>query len=272
MEIDGTKLATALGCDQKVSVQTELCRAQIGNFTNTFEAAGNSGDRLLVACTQEAPLFRDLAEDHGGDTPLAFVNIRERAGWCADSRAALPKMAALIAQAAQDVTPAGLTSMHSDGMCVVYGAGQIALSAAEKLSERLDITLVLSDPADVIPPAIVAMPIATGKITSATGVLGGFGLMLEDYALALPSLPQRIDVSGPPGQSTNHLRYLARSFRRRATIPTRRTAGRIYCMPIQTTQRPSPKRYSRRPIWWENSKSRFTFVMTPISVPMPEVE
>ena len=92
MEIDGKRLAEALGCREPLSVHTELCRSQIA----AFESALAPGVSLQVACTQEAPLFREVAAEKGG-AGLEFTNIRERAGWCADKAAALPKMAALLA-------------------------------------------------------------------------------------------------------------------------------------------------------------------------------
>src|SRR5262245_11633640 len=95
MDIDGKRLAEALGVPEPLPVHSELCRSQIA----AFEAGLASGAAVHVACTQEAPLFREVAaEKRGAEAHLAFTNIRERAGWCADKGAALPKMAALLAE------------------------------------------------------------------------------------------------------------------------------------------------------------------------------
>ena len=110
-----------------------------------------------VACTQEAPLFREVAAEKG-EADLAFTNIRERAGWCADKPAALPKMAALLAEAALTPRPTGVTTLKSDGVCLVYGRGQAALDVAAELSERLSVTVLLR-PGGGLPPGIVAVPI-----------------------------------------------------------------------------------------------------------------
>ena len=91
MEIDGRRLAEALGLPEALPVHTELCRSQMA----AFEAGLTPGATVHVACTQEAPLFREVAAEKG-EADLAFTNIRERAGWCADKPAALPKMAALL--------------------------------------------------------------------------------------------------------------------------------------------------------------------------------
>src|SRR5258705_9057936 len=69
----------------------QLCRAEL----ERFRAAAASGKPVTVACTQEAPLFAEVAGEAAGG--LAFVNIRETAGWSKDSGAAGPKMAALVA-------------------------------------------------------------------------------------------------------------------------------------------------------------------------------
>ena len=97
MDIDGKRLAEALGLAEPLPVHSELCRSQI----SAFEDGLKSGAALHVACTQEAPLFREVAADKGGgEADLAFTNIRERAGWCSSKGSALPKMAALLAEAA----------------------------------------------------------------------------------------------------------------------------------------------------------------------------
>ena len=67
MEIDGDKLAGALGASGPLAVHRHLCRAEI----EQFEAALEDGGPLLVACTQEAPLFRELADVFAGREPTA---------------------------------------------------------------------------------------------------------------------------------------------------------------------------------------------------------
>ncbi|HEX7791921.1 MAG TPA: 4Fe-4S ferredoxin, partial [Afipia sp.] len=54
-----------------------------------FKAALAEGEAITVACTQEAPLFKEVAEDFP-DVPLTFVNIRETGGWSKDAAAAGP--------------------------------------------------------------------------------------------------------------------------------------------------------------------------------------
>ena len=70
--------ALARGCrGAQVKTANQLCRAEIGRF----RAAAASGDAVTVGCTQEAPLFSDVAAESGRASPIQFANIRESAGW-----------------------------------------------------------------------------------------------------------------------------------------------------------------------------------------------
>ena len=62
MEIDGKRLAEALGLPEPLFVHSELCRSQIA----AFEAGLARARSVHVACTQEAPLFREVAAREGG--------------------------------------------------------------------------------------------------------------------------------------------------------------------------------------------------------------
>ena len=94
MPLDGA--AVQRGCrGAQVLTARQLCRAEL----DKFRAAAAGGDALLVGCTQEAPLFSEVA----GDVAVSYANIRETAGWSKDADAAGPKMAALLAAAAEPV-------------------------------------------------------------------------------------------------------------------------------------------------------------------------
>ena len=107
MPLDGAALGRARGHD--IALNTELCRAQIA----TYDAALEDGAKVLVCCTQEAPLFAERAEGTGAD--VLFTNIRERAGWSDEARAAMPKIAALIAEAQTTVPPVRSITVTSAG-------------------------------------------------------------------------------------------------------------------------------------------------------------
>jgi ferredoxin len=189
MDLDGRRLAD--DGEVPLPVHTELCRAQL----SAFETAVASGP-VHVACTQEAPMFREIAEERGfGETPLRFTNIRERAGWCENKRAALPKMAALLAEAAHIPKPTGLMTLVSKGLCLVYGAGQQTLDVARELSGRLSVSVLLTDPGDAIPPSVASVPISKGRIRRASGRLGGFEIEVDGYAPVLPSSKARLEFA-----------------------------------------------------------------------------
>lgn len=193
MEIDGEKLARALG-RTTLPVHTELCRAGLSNY----EAAIAAGGSVLVACTQEAPLFREVAAEKAqSDITLRFTNIRENAGWSDAKGAALPKMAALLAGAAHAARPADSMTLNSDGICLVYGPAEAALEAARKLKGRLDVTVLLTDVLEAIPPSVVEAPIAKGIVTQASGHLGAFQITVSGFASVIPSSRAALEFTMP---------------------------------------------------------------------------
>ena len=170
MPLDGKSLAKACGAAGAGEVHTQLCRAQI----ESFKAAVAGGAPLVVGCTQEAPLFEETRAESGPDTPIWYTNIRERAGWAEEGRDALPKIAALLAEATLEAAPTGTVTMNSAGGCLVYGQGEAAIEAAKQLAPRLSPTVILTRPQHVIPPRLIDVPIFAGTIRRASGHLGAF--------------------------------------------------------------------------------------------------
>src|SRR5690606_39743617 len=86
------------GCaDATVETGDRFCSAELARVRAILGGAGP----VTIGCTQQAPLFREVAEDTGFAGELAFANIRETAGWSDGSAAAGPKAAALMAMAAE---------------------------------------------------------------------------------------------------------------------------------------------------------------------------
>ncbi len=164
---------------------TELCRGEMP----VFEKALAGGEPLLVACTQEAPLFQEVAEEADAGAEVTFANIREMAGWTAKGTRVSPKIQALLADAEHrtKVQPAPVKEIVSDGMCLVYGAGQAALDAAMELEESLSVTLVLSSTDDLLLPTVLPFPVFQGRLKTLTGSLGDFQVTLDNHAAMLPS-------------------------------------------------------------------------------------
>ena len=180
MRLDAT--AVRRGCRKsEIAEFRQLCRAELDHFRNAAKAEGP----LIVGCTQEAPLFGDEAK--GRSEKMEFVNLRETAGWSVDGTKAGPKMAALLA-AASEATPAfPFVTLSSDGVILIYGRGEIAIEAGRLLADHLDVTIMITKPSQIMPPAIRSFPIVQGTIRNAKGYLGSFELTIDDYAAPRPS-------------------------------------------------------------------------------------
>jgi hypothetical protein len=87
-----------------------------------------TGAPITMGCTQEAPLFRDIAAESGGD--VTFVNLRGNAGWSADAASAGPKMAALAAAAAEPMPDVPFVNLKRKGVILVYSRDERAIEAA----------------------------------------------------------------------------------------------------------------------------------------------
>src|SRR3954470_21158612 len=79
--------AIGRGCTATITQANQLCGLELERFKQALA----DGVPVTVACTQEAPLFKEVAEPFP-QTELGFVNIRENAGWSTDAAAAGPKM------------------------------------------------------------------------------------------------------------------------------------------------------------------------------------
>lgn len=184
MPLDGTALARACGATpDKDGLATQLCRAELWRFHDALK----SGEPLTVACTQEQPLFEEQREERGNDTAVSYVNIRETAGWSSEAVEATPKIAALLAAAAVPVPALPAVTMTSQGIVLVYGRDERAIVAARQLADRLDVTIMLDRPKDVPGQPLMDLPIVQGRIVGARGHLGSFELVVDDYALPMPS-------------------------------------------------------------------------------------
>ena len=161
----------------------QFCRAEL----DRFRKAAGSGSPISVACTQEAPLFEEVAGENKHVTELTFVNIRETAGWSNDAKATGPKMAALIAASAEPAPEIAFVPLTSEGVTLVYGKDEQAIEAARLLKDHLDITVLIKPPGDLSPQRVTDFPVVKGVIRQAKGYLGAFELMIDDFAAPNPS-------------------------------------------------------------------------------------
>jgi len=182
MPLDDT--AIARGCKgANVKTARHLCRAEVDRFGAELARGGP----ITVGCTQEAPLFGEIAGETAAGADIRYVNIRETAGWSKDAAAAGPKMAALIAAAAEPTPDFPLVSLESDGVALIYGRDERAIEAARLLKDRLDVTVMISKPGEISPPRVTEFPVVKGTVRNAKGWLGAFEVTVDDFAPPLPS-------------------------------------------------------------------------------------
>jgi hypothetical protein len=138
----------------------QLCRAEVGKF----RSAAAETEPLTVGCTQESPLFGELAAEVGRERPITYVNLRETAGWSREGDKAGPKMAALIAVAQEPLPNVPLVTLQSEGVILVYGSDERAIEAGALLQEHLNVTVLLKPPASIIPSRAREFPVAKGRV------------------------------------------------------------------------------------------------------------
>ena len=170
MPLDSIKLGEVL--DESLTLHTTLCRREAGAFQKAAQRAAKSGERLVVACTQESRLFAELAEQ-----PIHFVNIRETGGWGRDAAKSMPKLAALLAAAQLPAPdPVATVTFKSAGRLLIIGA----LDEAERLGALLDDTLngtvFAQGPGQFETSQERRFAVLGGKLESLTGWLGAFQL------------------------------------------------------------------------------------------------
>src|SRR6478736_3720151 len=181
MPLDGD--AVSLACRGTVVEGRQFCRAEL----NKFRKAAADAEAIVVACTQEAPLFREVASEIEGSAPLSFVNIRETGGWSEDAAKAGPKMAALIAAGAEPAPDIPFVPMTSEGITLIYGRDEQAVEAANLLKDQLDVTVLIRPDAKLAPSRVTEFPVVKGVVRAAKGYLGAFEITVDDYAAPNPS-------------------------------------------------------------------------------------
>jgi ferredoxin len=191
--------AIGRGCrGAQVKTANQLCRAEI----ERFRAAAASGDGLVVGCAQEAPLFSEVAGERAG--AILFVNLRETAGWSVDAASAGPKMAALVAMAAEPLPEIPYVSLNSEGVALIYGRDERAIEAGKLLADHLDVTVLIARSKGLAPPRVTDFPVVQGTIESAKGHLGAFEIVVDDYAQPLPSSRGELMFAPPRDGAVSH--------------------------------------------------------------------
>ncbi|WP_232630520.1 4Fe-4S binding protein [Methylobacterium sp. Leaf118] len=193
------RAALEKGCGGSLVTADQLC----GRELDRFRAALAEGRPVTVSCTLQAPLFDEIADEVGAEERVAYAKIRETAGWSSEAARSGPKMAALLAAAAEPVPTAGTVLMESRGVALIYGRDETALAVAKRLADHLDVTVLLSRPSAIPPPHRNDFPILKGTIRAATGHLGAFALRIDDYALPAPSSRTQLDFGASRDGATS---------------------------------------------------------------------
>ena len=148
-----------------------------------------------------------------------------------------PKMAALIAAAAEPVPDIPLVSLSSEGVILVYGRDERAIEAAKLLADHLDVTVLISTPNDIAPPRVTEFPVVKGTIRSAKGHLGAFETHRRRLRRAGAVLARRAGIRRGAQRRGVALRSRARSLRRRAAVSRRTICATAICAPIPAIRR-----------------------------------
>ena len=174
MPLEPKMLGRALS--ETLPLHSSLCRREAASF----QRAVQTGDDVVVACTQERRLFGELAaQTPDATSPIRFVNIRETGGWSRDAKNAGPKIAALLAAAAlPEPEPVATVGYASQGRLLIVGALDKAERAAALVADTLDVTILSQGPGAAGGLQERRWPVVAGRIESLTGWLGAFQLRL----------------------------------------------------------------------------------------------
>ncbi|MGI9389096.1 MAG: 4Fe-4S binding protein [Boseongicola sp.] len=188
--VDAEGIARAAGLDCS-KVHTALCLDQIEIAANAI-----SSGEAIIACQQERQRFEALATEIEAEVP-GFVDLRDRAGWGDGGASAMPKMAALAAEAVLPMPDAKTLDVVSEGTCLIIGDADVAVPAAERLSDALAVTILLSDLNEIQQDS--RYDVVAGHLRKASGALGGFDLVIDAFQQVIPggrgalSLPEARD-------------------------------------------------------------------------------
>lgn len=174
MAVDAAVLGSALGSDEPIKVHDALCRRQAGSFRDSLTEPD-----VVVACTQEAQLFSELAAEQQSATSLRFVNVREAAGWSANKQQVTPKIAALLAAASMpDPEPVATVDYESAGEILIIGPSAVALDWARRLSDgsfgQLAVNVLMTRREGGELPVERRFPVWSGTPVRVAGFLGAF--------------------------------------------------------------------------------------------------
>ena len=148
--------AISRGCrGAQVKTANQLCRAEIERFRAAASRRRADHRRLHAG---GAAVLRSRGRARGA---MSFVNVRETAGW-SDAAKAGPKMAALLAVAAEPLPEIPFVSLESEGVALIYGRDERAIEAGKLLADHLDVTVLIARSKGLTPPRVTDFPGGAG--------------------------------------------------------------------------------------------------------------
>lgn len=247
-------------CDVECSrLYTNLCGSQIADAAKEIQ----SGD-AIVACLQEQAVFEELAEEIDAPVP-GFIDLRDRAGWSDDPKNSGPKMAALINDALLPLPPVKMLDIQSHGRCLILGANEMALDAAEQLAEMLSVTVLLSDTDDL--PINRRFDVVSGRLKNVNGSLGEFNVAIDALRQLIPGGRSGFGLGEPRDGGRTDCDIILDLTGGTSMFPPL-TLGTDICAPTHGTRKRSAKRSWLPRNWWAGSRSRFMSRMITICAPI----
>ncbi len=175
LDTDALNTVDGVQCSK---MHSNLCGSEMQAAASAI-TQGNA----IIACPQEHDLFAEMAVELNVEAP-EFVDLRNRAGWSDQAGDAGPKMAALLADSLRAPPATKTFDLVSEGLCLITGPADVALSAAQQLSDHLSVTVLLSADDDI--PENAPFDVIAGRITAAQGALGGFSVEIDALQQVVP--------------------------------------------------------------------------------------
>ena len=94
--------------------------------------------------------------------------------------------------------------MESSGVILVYGSGDGAIEAGNLLKDHLDVTALVTRAGTLTPPRVTEFPIVQGAIRAAKGHLGAFEIVVDGFAVPLPSSRGALAFGPPRDGAVSH--------------------------------------------------------------------
>ncbi len=192
--IETSRLSDVTCLDVRPPCST-LCTTQIDHAAEALKTG-----EAIFCCAQEARTFEAFAEEMGVAAPPT-LDLRDRAGWTADTTSTLPKMSALIAEGLLPAAPSKTMDVVSEGLCLILGAEDAALAAAEQLADHLGVTVLLEDATDL--PDTRSYDVIVGKLRNATGALGSFNVRIDQLQMIEPGGRGSFNLTPPRDGGTS---------------------------------------------------------------------